>query len=195
MFFWTVKIVFYPFLWLYFKPKVYGKHNRKSKGRVIIMANHISFLDPILLDLYFPRQPIYIAKSELFKNKFFGFILRHLGAFKVNRGGNDIGAVKKALQVLHEEKVLGIFPEGTRNKELSAFEPGVVKIALKTNTNIIPAYIGGKYGLFSRIRLAFGEQIDLKDITKGEKLTPKLTDKCLEHLTDELIKLKEICDR
>lgn len=194
MFFWIVKIVLYPFLLIYFKPKIYGRENRKSKGRIIVMANHKSLWDPVLLDMFFPRQLIYIAKAELFKNKLFGFILQKLGAFKVNRGAGDIGAVKKALKVLNEEKVLGIFPEGKRNKELSGFESGVVMLALKTNTNIIPAYIGGKYSLFSRVKLAFGEQIDLKEITKGQKPTTELTNKCLRHLTDELIKLKEMCE-
>jgi len=195
MFFWTVKILFYPLLWLYFKTKIYGKQNRKSKGRIIVMANHLSIRDPILLDLHFPRQPIYIAKAELFKYKFFGFILKKLGAFEVRRGVSDIGAVRTALRVLNEERVLGIFPEGGRRTELSQFESGIVKLALKTDTKIIPVYIGGKYGLFSRARLAYGEHIDLKSITKGEKPTPELTEKCLEHLMNETIKLKEIVER
>ncbi len=194
MFFWIVKILATPFLWLFFKPKIYGRKNFKTQGRIIFMCNHKSFFDPVLLDIVQSRKIIFMAKSELFKNKFIAYFLKKLGAFEVRRGEGDLGAIKYAMQVLHREKVLGIFPEGTRSREITRLEPGTVMLAFKTNSKILPIFIGGKYGLFSRTKIAVGEQVDLAEITGKKRITPQETVECLNILTSKLIKLKEICE-
>ncbi len=77
-----------------------------SKGRIILCSNHISLLDPIMLAIAVPRPIIFMAKKELFENKFLARLLYGLGgAFPVDRrGGSDLSSIKMSLRTLKEEK-------------------------------------------------------------------------------------------
>jgi len=125
---------------IFFRIKVKGKENLPAEGGVILMSNHISAYDPPLLAAIFSRPVRFMAKKELFKNPVMRFVLFLADAFPVDRSKNDITAVKKALSVLKDQEVLGLFPEGTRREEGKLGNPkaGSVMLAIKSCAPIVP---------------------------------------------------------
>jgi 1-acyl-sn-glycerol-3-phosphate acyltransferase len=118
--------------------KVEGLSNLPSTGAVIIAANHVSNWDPVVIALALDRPIHFMGKSELFKCEILGIFLKKLNAFPVRKDVPDRQAIKKALQVLSEGQVLGIFPEGGRNftGDMKA-QSGVVLLALKSGAPIV----------------------------------------------------------
>lgn len=154
-----------PLIYLLFLPKVTGKKNTRIKGKAIVISNHTSMWDPLLISVMFSRQIYYMGKIELFKNVFARLFFRLVKTFPVRRGEGDLPAIRHAFRLLREGKLFGIFPEGRRVKtgEIERFEPGTALIALKTGAPVIPIYIGGKYKFFRRMKMAIGEPFLLSD--------------------------------
>lgn len=125
---------------IFFRIKVNGKENLPQNGGLIIMSNHISAFDPPLLAAIFDRPVRFMAKKELFKNPVMRFVLFLADSFPVDRSRTDITAVKKALSVLKDNEVLGLFPEGTRMPEGKLGKPksGSVMLAVKSGVPILP---------------------------------------------------------
>ena len=170
MFYTFVKCIAFVIFHIIFRIKVEGKDNIPLEGRLVLCANHHRNWDPILIATVFSRKISWMGKKELFKNKFFNIFLNWLLVFPVDREVNDIGAVKKALRVLKAEKVLGIFPEGTRVYEFNPenAKAGVALLALKSNSPVIPVYIKSSYKLFSKVCIYIGKPINYKNIYPGK---------------------------
>jgi 1-acyl-sn-glycerol-3-phosphate acyltransferase len=128
-----------------FRMQVEGKDNVPSQGGVLLAANHSSMLDPIVVGCAIDRPIRFMAKRELFNNPFLGMILRNLGAFPVRRGKDDKDAFRKALEVLKNGDVLGMFPEGTRSLDgrLQKAYSGAAVLAEKTGACLVPVGIIG----------------------------------------------------
>lgn len=153
-------LVFAPFM----PRKTIGRENIPAEGGFVLALNHRSNWDVIAGGLSCPRQLHFMAKKELFQNKLFGWFLRHINAFPLDRGGNDLKAIKTALSLLKSGEVLGIFPEGTRVKhgeDVSA-KAGVSMLALRAKVPVVPGVIVGDYKLFRRVYVVFGEPISLE---------------------------------
>lgn len=153
------------FFFLFFRVKVDGKNNIPRKGAFLLYANHPHLLDMFLIASICPRQIHYMAKSELFKNKLLGFLIRKVGSFPVNRGKGDIGSVKTVFRLLKDEKVVGVFPEGSRTakKDLSRKKAGAAMLALATGATILPVGIEGNFKkFFSKLTIVFGKPFVLK---------------------------------
>jgi 1-acyl-sn-glycerol-3-phosphate acyltransferase len=152
---------------IFFRIKVKGKNNLPDAGPVILMSNHISAYDPPLLVAIFSRPVRFMAKKELFENPVMRFILFLADAFPVDRSKNDITAVKKALSVLKDQEVLGLFPEGTRRAEGKLGNPklGSVMLAIKSGAPIVPIGIKNikKEG---RITINIGEAFSMDQFSK-----------------------------
>lgn len=144
-----------------FRIEINGRDNVPEKGPIVLCSNHKSNLDPVILGIAFPRPIIFMAKQELFKNRFLSKLITALGAFPVDREGSDIGAIKTSFRVLKQEQVLGIFPEGTRveRMDLDNAKPGIALISIKSKSPIVPVYIDSEYKLFSEIVVNIGEPI------------------------------------
>jgi 1-acyl-sn-glycerol-3-phosphate acyltransferase len=149
-----------PIYYLYYNIKVEGKENLPINGPLIICANHYSTIDPIILAISLPYTINSMAKAELFKNKLLALFFKNINVFPVKRGEPDIKSIKTSLKILKENKVMGMFPEGTRNKtgELKA-EPGIAMIAIKGKSPVLPIAIVSNYKLFSRTIVKIGKPI------------------------------------
>lgn len=99
---------------LLWKLEVVGAERVPLEGGLIIAPNHLSLLDPPLIGCACPRELRFIAKAELFRYGLFTKLIRRLGAFPVERGTADVGAIKTALNFLNEGRAVIIFIEGTR---------------------------------------------------------------------------------
>lgn len=157
-----LKIIVKPIRPLFLRLVYINRKAFKIKGPYIICSNHIHVLDPIVIALASPRKVRFMAKSQLFKNKFLGWLIRKLGSFKVDRGANDVSAIKNALKVLRSGDVLGIFPEGMREKAgtLQAFHNGAALLALRTGVPVVPVALIGKYKLWGKIIISAEDPIN-----------------------------------
>ncbi len=157
------------FIFLGLGLKSEGLDNIPLQGPVIIASNHVSNWDPIMVALVLKRPVHFIAKASLFKNAIANKFFTFLHAFPVKRGVPDRKAIRKALQVLEDGNVLGIFPEGARNNtgDLKG-QAGVALIALRSGAPIVPvACIGTKrilpIGWFKPLLIRVGKPIYLDE--------------------------------
>jgi len=150
---------------LFYRIEVIGKNNIPIEGRLILCSNHINLLDPVILSMVVPRHISWMAKKELFQSKIIGYLFKTLGAFPVDRNESDISAVKNSLRLLKKDGALGIFPEGTRVSkfDIKNVKPGIALISVKSKSPILPVYIEGKYRIFSRIKVYFGQPIEFSN--------------------------------
>ncbi|HZH93218.1 MAG TPA: lysophospholipid acyltransferase family protein [Tissierellaceae bacterium] len=162
MFYSLVKAIAFVVFNIVFRIKVEGKQNIPGDGRIVLCSNHKSNWDPLILAAMFPRKISWMGKKELFENKFLKVVLNWLGVFPVDRQVADLSAVKTALRILKSEKVLGIFPEGTRVTEYNPenAKAGVALLAMKSQAPVLPVYIEGSYKLFSRLEIVIGEPME-----------------------------------
>jgi 1-acyl-sn-glycerol-3-phosphate acyltransferase len=125
--------------------RITGAENVPRVGPVILASNHVSYLDPPVVGVGIWRPCAYLAKEELFHHRLFGWYLRKLNAFPVQRGAADRAALKRALEVLEQGMPLVLFPEGTRSEDGELQEPqmGVGMIAYRSGAPVVPAYVEG----------------------------------------------------
>jgi 1-acyl-sn-glycerol-3-phosphate acyltransferase len=154
-----------------------GKENIPKKGGILIASNHIDVYDPPIIGCASPRELYYLAKSELFKNPIFGWILKKYNSIPISRGSFDRKGLIKALEILREGKALLIFPEGTRSKDgnLQELKFGVAKLALEAEVPIVPAYLDYSdnwlKAFFQRrkVKIKFGSPIDRENLSRIPK--------------------------
>lgn len=171
--------------------QVKGKENIPGQGPVLVVANHLSLVDPPLLGICLRRKMVFMAKKELFHSKFTGYFIRGFGAFPVHRGHLDRGALRQADQALAKGLALIMFPEGTRSYDgqLQSGFSGLALIALRNGVPILPVGITGTEkirsvaGLLRRpeITVNIGQTFSLSQ-TGG-----KLTKVELTRLTDDIM--------
>ena len=145
---------------------VEGLENLPEHG-ALLCPNHSSNWDPLLVVLRLPiNYRVHImAKQELFRFKPLAWALRHVGAFPVSRGDNDIQAVKTAIQAIKSGDNLMIFPEGTVIRNGIGYKDGlpahakagVAVIGVRTGATMIPVFVDGEKKPFHRTRIIFGK--------------------------------------
>lgn len=138
------KIKFLIIFKLFFRLKVTGQQNIPQDGPFIIVANHSSLLDPIILGVSIKPKIIFVAAAYLFEIHWLGYLLRKANSIPVQRE-NDIKAIKQSLKILQRGGVLGIFPEGgvDRQKDDLPIKAGAAYLATKIGVPIVPIRIKG----------------------------------------------------
>lgn len=176
---------------MFFKVKITGLENIPKEGRLIICSNHIGLTDPVLITAIIPRKLNYMAKKELFENKFLGFAIIRLGAFPVDRDTSGLSAIKTAIRLLKQDKVFAMFPEGTRSKEENnkGAKPGLSMISIKSKSPIIPIHIDTQYKIFKEIKVNIGKPIFL-DQYFDRKISTEEYEKLSNDVLKEIYKLK-----
>lgn len=147
------------------KAKTTGKENIPKEGRIIFAGTHTSIMDPLLLMTNTNREIHFLAKIELFRG-WRGIIFKHLGLIPVDRQNGSPNAIPTANEILNDNRIIGIFPEGKVNKNRGTLLPlkrGAVTMAYDTNTLIVPFAIKGKYKMFSKnLKIIYGKPIKVK---------------------------------
>lgn len=165
--------------------RIRGREN-VPEGAVIIAANHSAFTDAIWVHIAAKpqRRPLTMAKKELMDIPVLGKLYHKLGAFPVDREGNDIQAIKTSLQCLRDDNKLVIFPEGTRIRKGKVSQPhkGTVMIACRAKVDILPVYLTAKKRFFRPIDIVIGKPYT----PEFEGAKPSAED--LERLTEEMMR-------
>lgn len=161
MIFWICFAIAFLPLTIFLPINVKGKKNLPKKQGFVLTCNHYSNFDAPMIDLKLGRKIRFLAKKELFKNKLLGFFIRQFGGYPIDRGATDVKAFKFALQTLKDKHILGIFPEGTRNKEgseeMQELKSGAVVFASKAGVPIVPMVLVKPIKFMRRTTLIVGE--------------------------------------
>lgn len=183
-----IRILAWVLLKVWNRIEITGLDNIPRKGRLIVVANHVSVLDPIVAAICVPRQVHFMAKKELFQIPVLGKIISNFGAFPVDRKKTDFQAVKSSLRILANQEVLGIFPEGGTRKGAKeiVFRSGTAAIALKSRSPVLPIAILGtepfsRALLFGKLKVHVGNVISWPSEYKG-----KLLEEDIKKLTKEM---------
>ena len=148
---------------LIFRLRFTGEKDFPPKGAYIVCANHKSLFDIPILTFISKRWIYFMAKKELFDKWFGRAFVKAMGGFSVARGKGDIASIKTALKLLKNGHLLGLFPQGTREKknEKLPARKGAAMLSAMTGVPIIPVLIEGKFKLFSKITITVGKPYDL----------------------------------
>ena len=158
MFYWFIKIFLYIPFWILFPYVIKGE--KFPKGKCIYLGNHRSIVDPVMFVFAFRRTQHCLSKKELFKNWFMRRLWLGMKAIPIDRKKVDISTVKTCLKLLKEDKVLTIFPEGTRNKTdapLLELKEGAGVFAIKSGAPLVPIWLSRKPTLFRLTKIYVGE--------------------------------------
>lgn len=172
MFYRYIRFIAHVLVRVLFHFQAKGRSNLYNVKGSIFAVNHSSFLDPIFASVASPRPIYFLARKDLFRNKFFGWLIGNVQAIPFNRDAPDTIALKNVIQILKGGNVVLIFPEGTRSPDgnLLPPHPGIGFVALKAGVPIVPAYIKGAYKIlprygkfirFKKARINIGEPIYL----------------------------------
>ena len=190
-------ICFVIFLVLY-RYRARGVRRIPVEGPLLIVSNHQSFYDPILVGLGAHRRQFYaLARASLFEHRGLSWLIRMLNAIPVRQGTGDRAAMKRCIEVLEQGHALLIFPEGARTMtgRTEKFEPGLMLLIKRARPRILPAAVGGAYDVWSRQRrfprltgrtgAIYGEPIE------ADRLLEMSAEDALEHLRQRVQALQD----
>jgi 1-acyl-sn-glycerol-3-phosphate acyltransferase len=141
----TLKLLDVLFARIYHRLTVHSPPQLPPTGPAIMICNHTSALDPMLIQSVCRRVIVWMMAKEYYEIRLMTPIFRALEVIPVDRGARDTSAMRSALRALQEGRILGVFPEGRieTTPELLPFQPGVAQMAIKTKVPVYPAYLDG----------------------------------------------------
>jgi 1-acyl-sn-glycerol-3-phosphate acyltransferase len=141
-----------PMLHVYFQGRIYGTENVPHVGPLVLVSNHASDFDPVLVSSCVRRPVAYMAKQELFKVPILSTLIRLYGAFPVNRGAADRSAIRAALTSLEQGWATGVFLQGSRTPDGRITDPklGAALIAQKAQVPLLPICMWGTEKIVSK---------------------------------------------
>ena len=158
----VIYMIVFPFFNLVHPGRAIGRENI-PEGGVLVCGNHTAMSDPLFLAFAFrhKNQLRPMAKAELLRVPFIGWILRHVGVFGVERGKSDVGAIKQAMKYLKEGEKLLLYPEGHRihesRGEQGEAKNGAAMLAVRCGVPILPVYVPEGKPWFRKTTVVIGK--------------------------------------
>lgn len=172
--------------------EIRGLSNLPAKGGLVLVSNHTSYWDPVIVGCAINRRINYMAKSELFDIPLLSAFIRAVGTFPVRRDQLDRTAIRTAMKLLEEGQIVGVFPEGTRSRTGELLKPhlGAAMLALKADVPLLPVAIKGSRGVFSKVRINIGKPMFYKTDTKTSRTD---MEKASNSVMDQIAELLNNC--
>ena len=190
----TMYKLFAPMVRALYRIETVGQENI-PEGGVILASNHTAFSDVLVISAAANRQVRYMAKKELFRIPLLKQLITALGAYPVDRGGADVGSIKRTISMLESGELIGIFPQGTRqgkkDPRTTEVKGGIGMIAYHTKSPVLPVFISNnrmKTGAFRKNTVTFGAVIPFEDLG-FEKGGSKEYQQCAETIFREVCAL------
>ena len=185
---WIVRGALYWWFKINNRAKIIGLENVPKEGPVIFCGNHKTYADPPLMVATAKRDMRFLAKKELYQNKFLAFLGWAFEAIPVNRNEKDISAIKESLKTLKAGKCIALFPEGTRNgmEKGEKAKDGVAFFAVRSGAKVVPCGIKGGEKGNKKITITYGKPLDYskykgcKDKEQLDKITQEIMDNIVE---------------
>lgn len=193
MLYWILRPILWVFYKLFYRVKVFGKENLIKKGKNIVVCNHLGKADVFVVGALYPNKTTFLSKIEWYNNKVFGYILKKLGTIPLDRDKPSLSSIKDGLQVLKDNKRLGIFPEGRRNFEtndLQQIKQGTALFAVKGQAEITPVIIYDRLKMFKKAYVIVGEPISFSEYY-GVRFNDEVSEKCTQILSDKMHELQQ----
>jgi 1-acyl-sn-glycerol-3-phosphate acyltransferase len=187
---------------IYHRVNVLAPQRLPKQGPAILICNHTSGLDPMLIQSVCPRLIVWMMAKEYYEIRALRWVFKTVEAIPVDRGGRDLAATRSALRALEAGRILGVFPEGKieTSRELLPFQTGVAMMAVKANVPVYPAYLDGtqrgkemvKAFLYPNVAsVAFGAPLEVGGPSTSKEVLQGVTDR----FTDAVARLKDLSER
>ncbi|MCO6047023.1 1-acyl-sn-glycerol-3-phosphate acyltransferase [Aeoliella sp. ICT_H6.2] len=136
---------------VYFRLRRRGMRNMPAEGPVVLLANHQSHLDPLLIGCFMPRPLGYLARDTLFKG-ILGPMIRAYDAIPIDRDGGGLAGIRATLKRIKQGDAVLMFPEGTRSQDgkLQPLKPGFIALVRRGKASIVPLGIAGSFEAYPR---------------------------------------------
>lgn len=186
---WIVRGAIYLWCKIYYRAEIIGLENIPKEGPLIFCGNHRNYLDPPLMVATAKRDMKFLAKEELYKNKFLAFLGWVFEGIPVKRDDKDVSAIKTSLKVLKNGQCIALFPEGTRNglEKGEKVKDGVAFFAIRSGAKVVPCGIKGGTKENRKVTIKYGKPLDYSQY-KGTK-DKDVLDKISKEIMDNIISL------
>ena len=205
---WFVKITGFPGEVIFYRKKIYYEDkkasNREIKGGALIISNHTDIYDYPLMMYTFPGRNLHVLVAEITydMNGFMKWLLKGLGAIRVDRNNHDFAFMSQTTDLLKKGKACLIYPESRLPEEherdhLLEFKPSYIYSALESGAPIIPVYTNGIYGKLkkkykNRARVIIGKKIFVRDLYDSNKSEKENIAFINDYVKNRILELKEL---
>ena len=171
----------YPLQWLFFKRKTLWEDKRATnlrRGGKLIISNHYNMFDYVLgCFVVFPRKLNAVASEMAFKNPLFRFGMKFFGTVEANRETRSMRFIDQSVDIINRGQLMQIYPEGrnTPDGEIHEFKHSYLVIAYRAGCPIVPIITDGNYGVFKRVRVYIGREIDISPFFTESRAAGKRT--------------------
>lgn len=183
--------------------QVHGREFIPRSGQAVLMGNHESFLDPLLILQLTMRPILFAAKEELF-DVWNGWLFPRLNCIPVHRGKPDVAMFRAAARHLERGRIFCLFPEGTRSADgqIAAAQPGAIAVALWSGAPIIPIGLAGTHSVLPRqggyqrlpVGIEAGPPLTFPDVIRKPKISKEEIDRVGRRVMEEIARLKRRVD-
>jgi 1-acyl-sn-glycerol-3-phosphate acyltransferase len=161
--------------------RVEGRELVPAEGGGLVLSNHQSNLDPVLIGLSCERRLNYVARTTLFDSFMFRLMVAALDAIPIDREGVGLGGLKETLKRIKRGEMVLLFPEGTRTRdgEVHRMMPGFCAIARRAGVPLVPVALDGAFDAWPRQRT--WPRPAVVHVVWGPPILPHV----VEHLSDD----------
>jgi len=180
----------------------YSENLPKTTGG-LVLVNHQSFLDPLLVGLPLSRPVSYLARDSLFKVPFLGWLLRKTYVYPISRDAASSSTIRAAVKRIQHGFLVGVFPEGTRTTDglVGEIKPGFISLLRRSKQAAYPVGIAGAFEVFPRqslfprfgkIRVVYGKPISWEEL---EPLCKKGREQeCLQLIRERILQCQQAAE-
>ena len=178
----------YPIQLIFFKRKIYyedKKNTNLKKGGKLIISNHYNMLDYVNTSfIVFPRKLSAVTSEIPFRSKLLRFGMKFFGNIKADRENKNMDFIKKSANIIKKKQLVLIFPEGrnTPDGNIHEFTQSYIAISHLGNCPIVPIVSDGNYGIFKRVHIIIGKEIDISNFITSNKHLPTKEEKLLMNM-------------